>query len=113
MVNAQEFVSNNCSLLATEIKADNKELEGELDLREYKKLKKIEIQYNKITSVNISQCLDLEKLDIGGNLITSLNLNNNSKLKLISVSGLSVKQDLNTFSHLKNLEYLCLDSSDF
>ncbi|CAG8547374.1 12628_t:CDS:2 [Ambispora gerdemannii] len=52
-------------------------------------------------------------LDIGGNLITNLDLSNNPKLKHISVSGLKIKQDLNTFSHLKELEHLCLDSCDF
>ena len=81
MVNAQEFISNNCSIQATEIKVAEKNLEGEVDLREYKKLKKLEVQYNKITSLNLTSCPDLERLDIGGNLITKLDLGKNLKLK--------------------------------
>src|SRR6185312_4191985 len=117
-INAQQYVENIFSINREEINLyeftpDKEKLEGDLDLRELKKLKRLIIPYHKITSLNITNCPDLELLDIGGNPLTSLDLSNNQKLKQISVSGLKIKQDLNTFSHLKELEHLCLDSCDF
>ena|SRR6185437_1622692 len=118
-INAQQYIVNNFSINREEINLyeftpSKEKLEGELDLREFKKLKRLIVPYHQITSLNLTNCPDLELLDIGGNLLTSLDLSNNQKLKnIISVSGLKIKQDLNTFSHLKELEHLCLDSCDF
>ncbi|RIA89346.1 hypothetical protein C1645_825040 [Glomus cerebriforme] len=118
MVKAQEYIENTFSLNREEIDLygftpEKEKLEGSLNLREFKKLKRLIVPYHKITSLDLTNCLDLVLLDIGGNPLTSLDLSNNPKIKHISVSGLNIKQDLNTFFHLKELEHICLDSCDF
>jgi len=112
MPKAQEYFENTFSINRETIefngwnKTEKEKLEGSLDLKEFKKLKKLDIQGNKITSINLSNCPNLEYLDLGGSPLTSINLAKNNKLKKISFDSCPIKQDLSIFSHLKNLEYL-------
>jgi Leucine-rich repeat (LRR) protein len=73
----------------------------------------LDIQGNKITSINLSNCPNLEYLDLGGNPLTNINLSKNSKLKKISFADYPINQNLSVFSHLKNLEYLNINKTPF
>lgn len=112
MPKAQEYFENNFSINRETIefngwnKSEKEKLEGNLDLKEFKKLKKLDVQGNKITSINLSNCPNLEYLDLGGSPLTNINLAKNNKLKKISFAGCPINQNLSIFSHLKNLEYL-------
>ncbi|CAH1756383.1 10384_t:CDS:1 [Entrophospora sp. SA101] len=94
-------------------KPDQEKLEGNLDLKEFKKLKKLDIQGNKITSINLSNCPNLDYLDLGGNPLTNINLTKNNKLKKINFENCPINQNLSIFSHLKNLEHLTINKTSF
>ncbi|CAI2186708.1 4791_t:CDS:2 [Funneliformis geosporum] len=54
-----------------------------------------------------------EYIDVGGNPLTNINLTKNNKLKKISFADCPINQNLNIFSHLKNLEYLNINKTPF
>src|SRR5438067_10502641 len=119
MPKAQGYFENTFSINRETIefngwnKPDQEKLEGSLDLKEFKKLKKLDIQGNKITSINLSNCPDLEYLDLGGSPLTNISLVKNNKLKKISFADCPINQNLSIFSHLKNLEYLNINKTPF
>lgn len=119
MPKAQEYFENTFSINRETIefngwnKPEKEKLEGSLDLKEFKKLKKLDIQGNKIASINLSNCPNLEYLDLGGSPLNNINLAKNNKLKKISFEGCPINQNLNILSHLKNLEYLNIKKTPF
>jgi hypothetical protein len=70
-----------------ELDISERNLEGHLDLRDFKNLKKLKCYYNHLTSLDISNCKKLEEIYCAAN---------------------EIKQDLAIFSHLKNLRILDL-----
>ena len=57
------------------------------DFGKLKKLKKIELNENLLTSVNISKCPNLESVTITKNRLKNIDVSKNKKLKLLNVNG--------------------------
>ena len=61
-------------------------LEGELDLSDFINCRELDCYYNKLTSLNISNCSQLEKIECSHNKLTNLDLSNCSQLSKIKCS---------------------------
>ena len=92
MITAQEYLNKKYPTKekrerVTVLIIDKKGLEGHLDLSDF---------------------VNLEELDCCISLLTSLDLSKNYKLKIIIICLNNISANLNIFSHLINLEKLCI-----
>ncbi|CFW92720.1 protein of unknown function (L domain-like) [endosymbiont DhMRE of Dentiscutata heterogama] len=92
MVNAQQFINqlkNKEKKLSFNI--THEELEGELYLTEFTKLKWLNCSENELTSLNLSQNNDLESINASKNKLKNLdwlaNLSQKAKLKSLNLFG--------------------------
>jgi hypothetical protein len=95
---------------------DGKNLEGELEIRDFSNLEMIECFKNKLTNLKIINCPKVNHLNISCNSLKSLEfLNDLDAEKLIFLSihtNNFLKSDLTPFSKFINLEELYLDNYD-
>jgi len=66
-----------------ELKIKNKFLKGQLDLKGFVNLKKLDCSDNKITSLNVRDLTKLEYLNCSGNEISKLDLSENTEIKTL------------------------------
>ncbi|WNE41914.1 MAG: hypothetical protein AD073_000249 [Mycoplasmataceae bacterium] len=92
-----------------------KELTGELDLREFISLEKLDCCFNQLTSLNLNGLKNLEVLYANDNLLTDLNYSDLDPGKLtgliIDNNNLS-QQNVSVFKNFVNLEDLRIGSDD-
>ncbi|CAG8562145.1 12895_t:CDS:2, partial [Racocetra persica] len=80
----KEVYPNNFGKTREEIKElsiYSKDLEGELDLSDFKNLEKLSCSYNYLTNLNINNCKKLKEISCHTNQLTTLNLSNLAELK--------------------------------
>jgi GTPase Era involved in 16S rRNA processing len=108
MINAQKYIEKTYpdKFNTKEIHVRNHSLEGDLDLREYKNLEKLDLFYNGVSSLNLKGLNKLWWVWIGNNNLTSLDLQSQER----SLTHLHIgdnnfpEQDLSAFSKLTNLQ---------
>ncbi|MCE8159247.1 MAG: protein kinase [Candidatus Moeniiplasma glomeromycotorum] len=106
MVNAQEWLKSQEKYNTREkrekvigLKIVNKELERELDLRDFINLEYLDCSHNRLTKLNIKSCLKLKNLNCGFNKLTNLDLTNLNLLEVFSCSD----------NYLNHLDYSSLN----
>jgi Leucine-rich repeat (LRR) protein len=95
----------------TKLDISNKDLEGELDLGEFKNLEVLKCSNNKLTGLNVSNCEKLKELGCYHNQLTQLILFNNNLEKLDCRYNLLTDLDFNVLN--QNLTRLNLSNNDF
>ncbi|KLL03576.1 MAG: serine/threonine protein kinase [Mycoplasmataceae bacterium RV_VA103A] len=117
MVKAQEWLDKNYPKeqreFLEELKIADNNLEGELDLRDFPKLKRLFCHGNdKITKLILLPESNLELIDAGYNLLTDLVFLDNldpRKLKILKIHQNNIQeQDLSCFSRFTNLTELAI-----
>lgn len=117
MANAQEWLDKNYPLEERneikELNINGKNLEGHLDLRDFVNLESLNLNFNKINSLDISSCSKLVTLLCGVNPnLENVDLSKNKKLKHINFGGnYNFRVSLETFSHLTELEELGINET--
>jgi len=116
MVNAEEYINENYkdkTIKVLNIKKKN--LEGELNLKNFTNLEKLDCSHNLITSLNLTNCPVVE-LNCSDNNLTSLDFLstlNKKKLEFLSLhSNKLISQDLSVFSKFVNLKNLFIGSKE-
>jgi len=75
MINAQEWLDKNYlkeqRVEITDLNVNGKNLEGELKLTDFFKLKKLDCAWNKLTSLSLSNCYGLTWIECQANLLTN------------------------------------------
>jgi len=92
VVNAQEWLNKNYPKEERkdikELKIDNKNLGGELDLSNFIELEKLDCSYNNLTNLTIVNCPKLREIccdnDYSNNCLTTLEINNQPSLVKLS-----------------------------
>src|SRR4051812_26473473 len=89
MINAQEYINQKYSTKkereqVTELDISNKNLEENLDLRDFTNLEKLDCSYNQLTGVSLGDCKKIVALRCSFNQINNLNLNDLTQLERIS-----------------------------
>ncbi|CAI2180881.1 20219_t:CDS:2 [Funneliformis geosporum] len=97
-----------------ELDIEKKNLSGILDLSDFISLKGLYCSYNKLTSLNVSNCSHLTELYCDDNLLTNLTLPNNlTNLKRLKLSNNNFpSQDLSFLAGAINLEELELGNNN-
>lgn len=115
MVNAQEWLNKEYSLEKrteiTDLNINSKDLEGELKLTGFFKLKKLDCAWNKLIDLDLSNCHELTWIECQGNLLTSTSflatLPSPQKLTFLYMGENDfVEQDLSFLRPFMNLEFL-------
>jgi len=141
MVSAREWLDKEYPMEKrkniTELEVTNNNLEGELRLKDFDNLEKLECYGNSLTSLIVQNCTKLKDLDCSSNKLVILNLNDccnlreldcsfNNLTDLNFLSSLNVdnlislniinndfpKQDLTVFASLLNLKHLWIGNDD-
>jgi len=100
----------------SELNISNREnLEGNLNLNDFVNMKKLNCIFNKLTSLDLSNCEKLEKIDCHSNLLTTiiLSVNPTNLKKLYLGDNNFPEQDLTFLSPYINLEKLNLSDNKF
>ncbi|CAI2185611.1 5226_t:CDS:2 [Funneliformis geosporum] len=105
---------NNHKNQVKELDIEKKNLSGILDLSDFTSLKGLYCSYNKLTSLNVSNCSYLTELYCDDNLLTNLTLPNNlTNLKRLKLSNNNFpSQDLSFLAGAINLEELELGNNN-
>src|SRR2546423_4485010 len=136
--NAQEYLKNNYPKEVKELKLSGQKLEGELIIKDFPNLERIECRNNKeLTNIELSNlpklnyfhgngchleeviikdCPSITFFNVANNYLTSLEFLNDFNLEKLSELSLHTnnfpEQGLEVFSKFKNLEQLFLDNCD-
>lgn len=114
MVNIQQWLDSHYPKEnrknITELNISNNNLEGELELKGFDNLKRLNCHGNKFTKLDIDNCFKLEKLDCSDNELTSLDLSKCVDLTELNCSFNKLK-DLDFPKSLKKLKrFSCSDN---
>jgi Leucine-rich repeat (LRR) protein len=125
MLSVQEYIKKNFSKFrksTTEVMdISNKNLEGELNLEGFNKLKVLNCSANSLTKLNVSDCPRLTKIFCSNNQLTSVDflkqLKHPERLVSLDIGDndfLSLEDDLSFFDPFVNLKkfYLNNDAAD-
>lgn len=94
----------NCPQLE-ELSAYHNNLTGLLDLRQCPKLKTLNVPYNQLNAIELSNQTELETLNVRNNNLTKLVLRNNSKIKTLICSYNKIRNlRINHCKDLKKIE---------
>jgi len=136
--NAQEYLKNNYPKEVKELKLSGQKLEGELIIKDFPNLERIECRNNKdlkiiklsnlpklnyfhgngchLEQVVIDNCPNITFFNVANNYLTSLEFLNDFNLEKLSELSLHTnnlpEQGLEVFGKFKNLEQLFLDNCD-
>ncbi|CAI2167932.1 4667_t:CDS:10 [Funneliformis geosporum] len=106
-------IYNDSAVVARVVKDENKipsnhkkvYNKGDLDLREFSQLEKLDCSNNKITSLNISKCSKLREMDCSNNNLRKLDLNNCQELTILNcINNRFISLDLEGCKGLVRLE---------
>jgi Leucine-rich repeat (LRR) protein len=90
MVSAQEYLDQKYPKekrgSITNLMIYYKELKGELDLRDFVNLRKLDSGGNQLTNIDLSKNVNLTNIDLHGNQLTNIDLSKNTKLERIILS---------------------------
>src|SRR5437763_14108618 len=119
MVNAQEYLDQNCPkeerINIQGLKIKNENLEGHLDLSDFINLKGLDCSKNELTSINLSNNRKLEIINCSNNLLTDIDFSYQDPEKVwkinIKNNNLS-SRNLSCFASFINLEKLLLGTDD-
>jgi len=118
LINAQQYLDKNYPLSQRKTieKLDlvDKDLNGSLvfDGSEWTSLVEINVEFNKLTSLTITNCQQLTRFDCAGNHLTNLILTNCPNLTEIK-AYYNKLTDLNVFSQLVNCQELDISDNHF
>ncbi|CAG8811038.1 22063_t:CDS:2, partial [Racocetra persica] len=94
----------------------NKNLEGELDLSDFKNLEELDCGDNELKTLKLNEINDLTKLvhlDCRDNYLPDLKLPSSTGLTYLTIRNNNLsKRNLSMFSHLTNLEILYIGSDE-
>ncbi|KLL03316.1 MAG: hypothetical protein MRERV_44c003 [Mycoplasmataceae bacterium RV_VA103A] len=122
--NAQFWLDKNYPKQATEdrekrenitfLNLNNKNLAGQLDLRDFTSLQSLSCIGNKLTNLDLSQCPNLIKINCSGNKFTNLDflqeIPNPGKLEILRINkNEELKENLNFLTPFTNLKELNLE----
>jgi|SRR3954454_23904495 len=124
MVNAQEYINEKYlnkeeRTKITYLDISNKNLEGELDLKDFKNLKSLHCHSNRLTGLNLNKDSNLEDLGCHFNQLTNIDFLKTLNTKKITYLNIGdndfSEQDLSLFGELDfaNLKLLYLHDNRF
>ncbi|CFW93055.1 putative Non-specific protein-tyrosine kinase [endosymbiont DhMRE of Dentiscutata heterogama] len=116
-INAQRYInyhypSKQIRYKAEKLDINYRRLEGNLDLSDFANLRELDFRGNKLTSLNVNNCLHLEKIECYNNQLTNLDVNNCSYLTRLSCNDNSLT-NITLPTEPTNLEYLDLSNNNF
>ena len=112
MVNTQTWLDLNYPQsqrkLIRELYIRDKNLEGELDLKEFVNLERIDCSFNQLTTLKLTNLKKLKRIDCNDNYLTNFDYGclSDELIFLDLASNNLAQQDLTVFSHLINLRVL-------